>query len=194
MRTQTIELQEQEDTEMIKIDLDNRDIELCLLISQLRDITNKKQNAVDLRGSKRRDIAYQGMLGEYAFGKHFNIFPDLTLERKKTHKNVDYITNEGIIIDIKTTTKGSSSMNVNATKIDGKERKADIYVAIESDESSYPPILTMIGWIRHKDFKELAEKKQGGSEYYALELTHLKPKFPATIFGEGMIWKRKSKY
>lgn len=190
----TTELQEQEVTEMIRVDLEERDIELCLLISNMRDITNRKTKAQDLRGANRRDIAYQGMLGEYAFGKHFNIFPDLTLERKKTHKNVDYITNEGLIIDVKTTTKGSSTMNVNATKVDGKERKADIYVAIESDEKTYPPVMTLIGWIRYQDFKENAEKKMGGTEYYALDLKHLKPKFPASIFGEGMIWKRKSKY
>jgi len=179
---------------MIRVDLDDRDLDLCTLITQLRCVTNKKNKAQDMLGSKKGGEEFKGMLGEYAFGKYFNIFPDLTLQRKDTHKNVDYITNEGVIIDIKTTSKGSTTMNVNASKVDGRSRKPDIYVCVEADQSVSPPVLTLVGWVRYDVFKEHAEEKQGGSKYYALDLKHLKPKFPASIFGEGMIWKRKSKY
>lgn len=194
MRTQTIKLQEQEVTEMIRVDLDDRDLNLCSLITQLRMVTNKKTGAQDMLGSTKQGEEFKGMIGEYAFGKYFNIFPDLTLQRKDSHANVDYITNEGVIIDVKTTSKGSGAMNVNASKVDGKKRKPDIYVCVEADQTIIPPVLTLIGWVKYSDFKEHAEKKQGRSEYYALDLKHLKPKFPASIFGEGMIWKRKSKY
>ena len=178
---------------MIRITLRPADCAICKLLGQLRDITNTNKKSRDYRGSSREDITYVGMLGEYAFAKHFNLFPDITLEKRPTHVNVDFITNDGLIIDIKTSDKGDKAdhLCVSESKKATKVRDPDIYVAMTIDESEKTPIVWLVGWCKYEVYEEHKVKHETPTPHYKLDYKYLKPNSPASTFGEQPSWKRK---
>jgi len=183
----------QEDIKMIRITMRPADVAICKLIGQLRDITNANKGSKDFRGSSRQDISYVGMLGEYAFAKHFNLFPDITLEKRPTHVNVDFITNDGLIIDIKASDKGEKADHfcVSDSKSESRARKPDIYVAMTIDESEKTPIVWLMGWCKHEVYMDKRVKHETPTPHYKCDYKHLKTNFPVSTFGEQPSWKRK---
>tara|TARA_Y100000114_G_C11761606_1_gene330081 strand:+ start:2579 stop:3127 length:549 start_codon:yes stop_codon:yes gene_type:complete len=182
---------------MKKVYLDEGDIELCELIAGLRETCNKAQKYEDRRGSKNRKIGYQGLLGEYAFAKKFNLFLNLCIAKKPGRAHIDFYSPKGLTIDVKTTSWGKNTMNVNAQK----PEHPDYYVCCmvkeytkafnehenvwELDEV-YPPEVYLVGWISKNDFitKSKYVNPQAGTPFHSLEFANLKKSFPQYIFGK----------
>lgn len=185
------------DTEMEKVDLDVGDIELCELIAGLRETCNKAQKYEDRRGSKNRKIGYQGLLGEYAFAKKFNLFLNLCIAKKPGRAHIDFYSPKGLTIDVKTTSWGRNTMNVNAQK----SEHPDFYVCcmvkeyikgfnehdkVWEQEEIYPPDVYLVGWISGDGFinKSTYVNPQKGTPFHSLEFSDLKKTFPQYIFGK----------
>lgn len=186
----------QEDINLKKIHLDEGDIELCELIAGLRETCNKAQKYEDRRGSSNRKIGYQGLLGEYAFAKKFNLYLNLCIAKKPGRAHIDFYSPKGKTIDVKTTSWGRNTMNVNAQK----PEHPDYYVAMIVKEHTkvfnehehvyqtqevWPPEVYLVGWISGDEFSKKATyiNPQKGTPFHSLEHKMLKKTFPQYIFG-----------
>jgi hypothetical protein len=159
-------------------------------------VINRIRKAVDRRGSKNKDIGYQGLLGEYAFAKEYNLFINMTLEIGSDGSHKDFTLKDGSSADVKTTAYGKTSLNVNASK----RQHPDIYVLTMvrdyeeeynqkeerwGDVEIYPPEVYLVGWIKSQDFLDKAKYIQPkvGTPFYALPINKLNTKFTKGVFG-----------
>lgn len=191
----------------MEIKLEPKDYEICKLIGDLRDIINKQIKAKDRRGSKVKNISYYGMLGEYAFAKCFNYFPDLTLE-KPANRDIDFITPEGKVVDVKTGMNETECLNINAPKLDNGNH-ADYYVSFHVEFKKKvrcpdtmttkvididPPKIKYVGWLPGKEIKErgaLCVQPDPGRSYYQVPYCLLRKSTPKYIFGDPTQWNKK---
>lgn len=188
--------QGQDLTKLQQVVLENREVEAIRILSYARDVVNRIRKAKDQRGSKNRDIGYQGLLGEYAFAKQFNLFINMTLEIGDDGSHQDFILKDGSTADVKTTNYGKTSLNVNASK----RKHPDIYVLTmvrqaeeEYDQRQerwteveiYPPEVFLYGWIRSEDFLDKSKyiTPKMGTPFYALPINKLNTKFIKGVFG-----------
>lgn len=100
---------------MHKITIEANEIEHLLHVSLLRASTNRMNGKQGLTIIK----SLQGCIGELAFAKFFNFYPDFTWETRKhtgtSSKWYDFKLNNGKTFDVKTSQRNSFSINRNAT-------------------------------------------------------------------------------
>lgn len=127
----------------MKIKLTNSELKICEWIAKNRYQNNRADNIVDKKiGPQSCEITdLDGICGEFAFCKAFNLYPDMTINPRSG--GYDLIV-KGKRVDIKTTRYRTGKLL--ATK-DKKIDDADIYVLVLSD---YPKYI-ILGWCRSED-------------------------------------------
>ena len=114
---------------MYKIVIDANEIEHLLIISTLR----ASHNRTTQKPSVTIASSLQGCIGELAFAKFFNFFPDFTWETR-THtgtssKWYDFRLNNGKTFDVKTSDRDSFAINVKATTL---KNQPDYYAFVQT--------------------------------------------------------------
>jgi hypothetical protein len=120
------------------IKLSDSEIKICEWLAKSRYKNNRKENIFDKKiGPQSCEITdLDGVFGEFAFCKAFNLYPDMSIEPRKG--GFDLLWN-GYKIDIKTTRYKTGKLL--ATK-DKKLEDSDIYVLITSSHNNF----TIAGW------------------------------------------------
>lgn len=104
---------------MIEVTLNETEIKMARDLAFSRSIQNRQSNVTDLKYSSKAGIFldYQGICGELAFCRLFNLYPDTEFNylpgRRPKH---DCMTPAGYGIDIKTHQKHNSALRVPITK------------------------------------------------------------------------------
>ena len=162
---------------MHKITIDANEIEHLIIISTLRASNNRisKKPSITIQSS------LQGCIGELAFAKFFNFYPDFTWETR-THtgtssKWYDFRLNNGKTFDVKTSDKDSFSINVKATTL---RNQPDYYAFVST------PIVNMGKQIQDQEavihgyttLKHLQEKgyvsHSGYTPFYLVKKANIK--------------------
>lgn len=114
---------------MHKITIEPNEIEHLLIISTLRASHNRSVKKPNMTIAK----SLQGCIGELAFAKFFNFFPDFTWETR-THtgtssKWYDFRLNNGKTFDVKTSDKETFAINQQATTL---RNQPDYYAFVQT--------------------------------------------------------------
>lgn len=145
----------------MKVQLDNIDIIICEMIGRMRNIVNRNFKVKDTKVSKNspNNIDVQGFLAEFAFCKHFNIFPDFDLRPRSGSYDALY---NGYRYDIKSTRHKNGRL-IATTKVNPD---VDIYIlAIINDTE-----VDFIGYAFKEEFiKQENIKDLGYGDTYVLE-------------------------
>jgi len=145
----------------MKVQLDNIDIIICEMIGRMRNIVNRNFKVKDTKVSKDspNNIDVQGFLAEFAFCKHFNIFPDFDLRPRSGSYDALY---NGYRYDIKSTRHKNGRL-IATTKVNPD---VDIYIlAIINDTE-----VDFIGYAFKEEFiKQENIKDLGYGDTYVLE-------------------------
>ena len=122
----------------MKIKLTDSEVKICEWLGKSRYQNNRVASVLDKKiGPQSCDITdLDGICGEFAFCKAFNLYPDMSLEPRKG--GFDLVWN-GKKIDIKTTRYKTGKLL--ATK-DKKLEDSDIYALIIKNDQNY----TIAGW------------------------------------------------
>ena len=145
----------------MKVQLDNIDIIICEMIGRMRNIVNRNFKVKDTKVSKNspNNIDVQGFLAEFAFCKHFNIFPDFDFRPRSGSYDALY---NGYRYDIKSTRHKNGRL-IATTKVNPD---VDIYIlAIINDTE-----VDFIGYAFKEEFiKQENIKDLGYGDTYVLE-------------------------
>ena len=84
------------------VELTQAEIDMCIVLAAQRNMVARGAGVIDKQMGTQSPLKtdYMGMIGEYAFCKHFNVFPDLAAAPRSGSCDCTY---NGIRIDIKTT-------------------------------------------------------------------------------------------
>lgn len=140
--------------------LDDMEVELCKFIgtkrSQIARLNNVKDAKIGSHNGVDADI--QGFKAEYAFAKHFNIFPDFGLSPRSG--SADGVTKSGAKYDIKSTKHKNGNL-LSTLKVNPD---VDVYVLAYVNDN----LVEFIGWARKQELiKEENIKDLGhGSGYF----------------------------
>ncbi len=162
---------------MQKITIDANEIEHLLQVSLLRCSHN--------RMSKRPGLnimnCLQGCIGELAFAKYFNFFPDFTWETR-THlgtssKWYDFRLNNGKTYDIKTSPKDSFAINQQATTF---KNQPDYFVFVQTPEVNLAKQICdqeaiIYGYSTMKQVRDAYLSNSGHSPFYLIKKANIKP-------------------
>jgi hypothetical protein len=143
-------------------DLTDADVAYCKVVAGIRRVCNRARDAksqmslgriVDNNGEEL------GIIAEYAFCKHFNLYFDATFGGKD--KGYDCVLN-GQKIDI----KGISNPRLNLVAFIKKERLSDIYVLVSVEQEK----VNIQGWVASEDLCRPENVKDlGYGERYFME-------------------------
>jgi hypothetical protein len=145
------------------IELDKLEIELCKFIGQKRSEIARNNNVKDAKIGNHDGIEadIQGFKAEYAFAKHFNIFPDFGLSPRSG--SFDGVTKKGTRYDIKSTKYKTDNL-LSTLKINPD---IDVYVLAYVNEET----VDFVGWVK----KEENIKDLGHGKGYFLSREKLTP-------------------
>lgn len=150
----------------ITVHLNDSEIAICRMLGNLRSMVARGSAVKDRKmGSQSGiDIDEDGVMGEYAFCKHFNIFFDPSASPRSGSYDCLF---KGHRIDIKTTRyrtgKLTSTLKINPD--------VDIYVLAIIDEKS----VDFVGWLKSKDLcKSENIVNLGHGDGYAVSQENLK--------------------
>ena len=130
---------------MIKVELSHDEIALCHLIGRNRALIARSAGVVDAKLGKQNgpEADVLGFMGEYAFAKHFNVFPDCGLCPRSGSA-------DGVLkqykYDIKTTKYPNGRLL--CTKKDNAD--VDMYVLVVVNE----PVVNIIGYAFKEDLRK----------------------------------------
>jgi hypothetical protein len=112
-------------------------------------------------------ICLDGVYGEYAVGKHYNLFFDLNCDYRKF--GADFVRTNGLKIDVKSTRTTGGPLN--ATKWSVK-KPADTFILTEI----YDDFVNIIGWVDRVTFlKDDNIFDVGNGPFYSLPQKFLTP-------------------
>lgn len=146
---------------------------IALTLAVMRNTTARVNNVADKQMGKQDPIQIDrdGILAEMAFGKQFNLYPDLSVYPRKG--GADLITHQGLKIDIKATRYKSGRLLIH---IDKDVQEVDIYVLGVVDGDS----VDFVGYIKSKEAIQPQNLKDlGHGSGYVIEQSNLK-KFKET--------------
>lgn len=153
---------------MITVHLTDSEIMTCRFIGSLRTLNCRASDAQQKYPATPNDDI-TGVIGEYAFGKHYNLFMDITVHARKGGH--DFIGRKKQTIDIKATTRLDGRLIAPVWK---NETASDIYVlAIVNEELKH---VLLIGYAAKDDFINDANITDlGRGPCYVLSREALKP-------------------
>lgn len=153
---------------MITVHLTDSEIMICRLIGSLRTLNCRASN-VEQRYYATPSDDITGVIGEYAFGKHYNLFMDITVHARKGGH--DFTGQKKQTIDVKSTARANGRLIAPIFK---NETTSDVYVlAIVSEELK---IVSLIGYAHRDDFiKDENITDLGRGPCYVLSREHLMP-------------------
>ena len=152
----------------MKVELNKYEIEICSFIGRLRNKSCRDSNVKNLIKGKGDNIEYDihGFMGEYAFAKYYNLFPDTTIIPRSG--SYDILTRLGNRCDIKSTKRKDGNL-IAHTKINPD---VDIYILAYIGDN----YVEFIGWIPKNEFiRESNLKDLGYGLSYFLHKSKLKP-------------------
>ena len=126
---------------MIKVVLTDEEILICKVLGNLRSL-NKRLGEINDNGSTHEDDEV-GLIGEYAFGKHYNLFMDISLHQKKG--GGDFVRN-GKVIDVKATTRPDGNLVSPISKLGTTD--VDVYVLAIVNNNE----VDLIGYATREEF------------------------------------------
>lgn len=127
----------------MKIKLSESEIKICEWLAKNRYQNNRKENVQDKKiGPQSCDLTdLDGICGEFAFCKAFNLYPDMSVSPRKG--GYDLVV-KGKRVDVKTTRYKTGKLLATRDK---KLEDSDVYVLVLSE----PPVFTIIGWCNSSD-------------------------------------------
>jgi len=130
---------------------------IALTLAVMRNTTARVNNVADKQMGKQDPMA---------FGKQFNLYPDLSVYPRKG--GADLITHQGLKIDIKATRYKSGRLLIH---IDKDVQEVDIYVLGVVDGDS----VDFVGYIKSKEAIQPQNLKDlGHGSGYVIEQSNLK--------------------
>lgn len=141
---------------------------IALTLAVMRNTTARVNNVADKQMGKQDPIQIDrdGILAEMAFGKQFNLYPDLSVYPRKG--GADLITHQGLKVDIKATRYKSGRLLIH---IDKDVNEVDIYVLGVVDGDS----VDFVGYIKSKEAIQPQNLKDlGHGSGYVIEQSSLK--------------------
>ena len=102
---------------------------LAYFVAKHRNGNNRSFNIVNLKISAESSatIDLEGVCGEMAFCKLFNVYPDLDTDRPPPHPLYDCVLSDGSRIDVKTTKYENGKLLVDSRKGKEKTDSVDFY-------------------------------------------------------------------
>lgn len=93
----------------IKVELDYSELQFCQMVGRNRSLVARGNNVRDAKKSNQdgAEIDVIGFTGEYAFAKHFNLFPDIGWSPRSGSKDGVY---NGNRYDVKSTKNPNSQL------------------------------------------------------------------------------------
>ena len=102
---------------------------LAQFVAKNRNGNNRHFNVTNLKisSSDAATVDLEGMCGEIAFCKLFNVYPDLDTDRMPPHPFHDCVIGNGLRIDVKTTKYENGKLLVDSRKGKEKTDSVDFY-------------------------------------------------------------------
>lgn len=151
---------------MIKVQLKEDEITVCQLMGRMRNLIARSAGVKisKVGGQNGADADVQGFKGEYAFCKHFNIFPDMGLSVRSG--SFDCLL-KGVRFDIKSTVHKNGRL-ITPMKVN-PDVDAYALAIVERD------VVTFIGYAMKEDFitpEHIVDLGMGDT--YVMERSELK--------------------
>ena len=141
---------------------------IALTLAVMRNATARQNNVADKQMGKQDPIQIDrdGILAEMAFGKQFNLYPDLSVYPRKG--GADLITHKGMKIDVKATRYKSGRLLIH---IDKPVEEVDIYVLgiVDGDDVDLVGYIKSAEAIQPQNLNDL-----GHGSGYVIEQNNLK--------------------
>ena len=141
---------------------------IALTLAVMRNTTARQNNVADKQMGKQDPIQIDrdGILAEMAFGKQFNLYPDLSVYPRKG--GADLITHKGMKIDVKATRYKSGRLLIH---IDKPVEEVDIYVLgiVDGDDVDLVGYIKSAEAIQPQNLNDL-----GHGSGYVIEQSNLK--------------------
>jgi len=128
----------------ITVTLTENELSICRMLGNMRSMLARNASVKDRRVGYKPAIEMDedGVVGEYAFCKHFNIFFNPAFELRSGGSDCIY---KGQRIDVKTTRYPNGKIAASLKQTENKE--VDVYVlAIMSEH-----IVKIVGWIKYDE-------------------------------------------
>lgn len=145
---------------------------LAYFVARNRNARNRCLNVVNLKVSERDGVSIdlEGVAGELAFCKMFNLYPDLDTDRMPPYPEFDAVLRDGWTVDVKTTRYDDGRLLVDVRKgrkVDG----VDFYCLMTGE---FPGPYTFRGFMA-KSVLVKPERKRivSGHEAYAADQSEL---------------------
>ena len=150
------------------VNLDSSEVLICECIGRMRSLIARSANVTDQKIGQQdgSDADVMGMKGEYAFAKHFNIFPDLGLTPRSG--SYDGIL-KGITYDIKSTQIRNG--HLLATKKVNPDVEMYVLCVVTKNQVDIKGYIFKKDFIRPENFKRFGNSKD---KSYCLEQSQLK--------------------
>lgn len=136
---------------------------IAQVLAVMRNTNARHNNVADKQVSKQSpiEIDRDGVLSEMAFGKAFNLYPDLAV--KSTRSGVDLVGKNGNRIDVKSTRYKAGRLIIH---IDKPLDEVDIYALAIVDGDN----VDLVGYIKATDaMKKENIKDLGYGDVYVIE-------------------------
>lgn len=136
---------------------------IAQVLAVMRNTNARHNNVTDKQVSKQSpiEIDRDGVLSEMAFGKAFNLYPDLAV--KSTRSGVDLVGKNGNRIDVKSTRYKAGRLIIH---IDKPLDEVDIYALAIVDGDN----VDLVGYIKATDaMKKENIKDLGYGDVYVIE-------------------------
>ena len=100
------------------VSLNTAEKKLAYFVARNRNARNRCLNVVNLKVSPRDGVTIdlEGVAGELAFCKMFNLYPDLDTDRMPPYPEFDARLSDGWTVDVKTTRYGDGKLLVDVRK------------------------------------------------------------------------------
>jgi hypothetical protein len=134
------------------VTLTDGEIEVCRMIAQMRDKQNTQINHDKVSNKTQEQQSFEGVMGEVAFAKWKNVYPDLSTEPRKN--GYDCVFKEHRV-DVKSTNHPTGDLIL---KIDKDNPDIDIYVLA----ILHPFHVDIVGWAYKTDLMQPENVKHYG--------------------------------
>jgi hypothetical protein len=142
---------------------------IALMLAVMRNTTARQNSVTDKQMGKQDpiEIDRDGILAEMAFGKQFNLYPDLSVYPRKG--GADLITHNNLKVDVKATRYKNGRLLIH---VDKSVQEVHIYALAVVDGDT----VDLIGYIKSIDaMQEKNLKDLGHGVGYAIDQSSLTP-------------------